>query len=755
MRSFLRRVRRVMKNDKFRMKLGSLAALALFLVAGCLLIPDDKPTGERVENRAPRVNITAGAATADSAGVDYKVHFQWRGSDDDGVVIRFQYAIDDTISESAWHDTTGFNALLKFEASHPNTYADDGTFTDWHTFYIRAVDNEYATSAIDKRFFNAKTIAPTATITFPKLPSGSTSSLVKTFVVEWKGEDLDSSQPDQTPRYFEYKMIRLKSAFITPEAIVDSLLTRQNTFLDTLQTGDRTAWIRVGGDVLQRTLRDLPETGGEIFVFGVRAIDEAGATEPVLEEGLNWFRFHVTATPSQPYVTVLERSLGRHKFPSDGPIWNVEVPTNTEIRFRWVGDADYYGGKPGNVNYGLDVPDPQDDRYRDPQGIGGWIGWGKWDKMVNPLIFDDTEDGQTHVLYIRMRDTSDLRSSEQLCTIVIRVVAFRFARTALLVDDARVLYGLNGTNQDQVHDAFIDRFIGRIRAYAPDGLDKRSMYRPRGNAPEAMPPTDNEALKLSEMAQYSALLWSFNFTTGDRSGIWMHEHEAATGGDRRLLSSYLAAGGKLFLFGGRSLSAILSPIGVPGGDYPKLPPQAGISDQDFSDTSFLYRFLHIRSQIVGLDQFRCSLTIELEHQSWRDGLIRCVSTNPAYPDLYIDPAKHDTEALADCGPNSPPTGGIRDFEGVLFDRAYSPFFPEAGLDTLYTSVGYNWGGFPPTTWDGSVIAQRYESTAADTLRGQQQGRVVLFLFQPYPFQEGPAADAGTSAINWLMTGQDY
>jgi hypothetical protein len=129
--------------------------------------------------------------------------------------------------------------------------------------------------------------------------------------------------------------------------------------------------------------------------------------------------------------------------------------------------------------------------------------------------------------------------------------------------------------------------------------------------------------------------------------------------------------------------------------------------------------------------------------------------NPAYPDLYLDPAKHDTERLADCPAPRPPTGGIRDYEGVLFNRLYSPFFPEAGLDTLYTSEVYGWQGVPPSNWNGAVIAQRYQSTQADTLSGTMQGRVVLFMFQPYPFYEGPAIDAGTAAVTWLMKGRDY
>ena len=50
---------------------------------------------------------------------------------------------------------------------------------------------------------------------------------------------------------------------------------------------------------------------------------------------------------------------------------------------------------------------------------------------------------------------------------------------------------------------------------------------------------------------------------------------------------------------------------------------------------------------------------------------------------------------------------------------------------------------------------RYTSTAADTLEGRQQGRTILYLFQPYPFVEGPTISSGTASINWLMTGSDY
>lgn len=56
--------------------------------------------------------------------------------------------------------------------------------------------------------------------------------------------------------------------------------------------------------------------------------------------------------------------------------------------------------------------------------------------------------------------------------------------------------------------------------------------------------------------------------------------------------------------------------------------------------------------------------------------------------------------------------------------------------------------------DDAVIAHRYESTAADTAFGTQQERTVIFSFQPYWFEAESLKDAGTAAINWLVTGRN-
>jgi|GEM_PF-3991143 len=755
------------------MRLRWVPAVALLFLAGCLLIPSDQETGNHVGNKRPKVDITAGAATSDSAGIDYKVNFQWRGADDDGVVVRFQYAIDDTTSEAAWRDTTSYSALLKMTASHmrhapiPNL-AD--TLNDWHVFYIRSVDNEYATSKVEKKYFNARTVAPTSRITFPIVPSNT--AFGKTLVVDWTGQDLDSSAPDKMPQFYEYKLIRV-GAYLPASQIADSLLTNNNFFLDTLASGDKTRWIRVPGTVHQRVMRDMATTGAfDAYVFAVRAVDEARAIEPQLEEGINWVKFLVTTVENTPVVTVSERFLGSHQWP--GLPWGtidkpLEVPAGTELRFKWVGDAQSYGSRPGNSNYALDIPDPTDERYRDPNGIGGWIGWGMWEGVTQPIVFDPTEDSQIHILYVRMRDESDSPRSETLCTIIMRVVAFRFDKTALLIDDDRITgySGISNRNQDDIMDAFTARFTGRMQDYALDHMDgPRKLYTTSGQGiKEGIGPTQNTAIPFSVMTRYQALLWSFNFTStggGSQTGLWFHERDTRTD-PRHLLSSYVAAGGKLFLFGGRPLSALVNipSGGNAGGDYPKLPPQVAQNGNmvQFTDTNFVWKFLHVRNQIVGVDPLSCRFSPGFEHQQPRDGLVQCVTANSAYPDLYLDRNKWDPDRPSTTCPDKV-AGGISDWEGILEgppndpDGGYTAHAPDAGLDTLYTGICSSWAGGPPTIWNGAIVAQRYSPTKADTLRGTVQGRVVMFLFQPYAFLEGPAIDAGSAAINWLMTGRD-
>lgn len=719
--------------------------------ASCLLFPDDTEKGVRVANIRPQVRITGGAATSDSAGVDYKVLFQWHGTDDDGVVSLFQYAVDDTVSEGAWRDTTGFSGLFRLRAAtqHPDT-----SFGDWHTFHIRAIDNEFSVSRPDKRYFNARTIAPESEIMFPDLSHSTAPELFRSALIRWDGEDLDSSRPDGKPIAYELKLVRIEGS-IQPEAqIIDSLRVGDNFLLDTLTVGSKKDWLRVPSTTQQLQLRDLPV--GQSLAFGIRAVDEAGAIEPAFEKNRNYIAFAVRATIPKPFVTVSEATLGLHRFPLDGEIWEVSVPSDREIRFKWEGDAASYGSLPGNSNYALDIPDVEDETLRDPRGIGGWIGWGNWEGNLYPYTFPRADGEADHTFFLKMRDISDARETEQLCQVRIHVVVFTQQKFALVVDDSR-LSG-RGAPDDASHDLFIRNELVR-RLYQLGRVDEVSVF----GAQETRNQRAIE-IRLETFAQYQNIIWHSDLLgTTTLTGLNLHERR------KKRLSAFLGAGGNLWILGGRICGMQLGAAGDGGGAgpgnyvYPVAPPNRdpnATPTAGFEFDSFLWKFMHYRTWIWSTP---FDATPE---QQQATGLVAARSLHPAYPDLRIDPARWDPFALINCSEDDSShcryRGGLVQWEG-LRRTAPAPVPSDAGCDSVYAAKTFNylydWRARQPfaisSNADNAIIGQRYESTSIDTLEGRQQGRTLVWDFQPYYFDHTAVKDAGTAAVNWLITGRDY
>ncbi len=699
--------------------------LAVLMQANCLLIPEDVDVTDRVSNQRPVVRITAGATRPDTTGIDYKVRFHWHGYDSDGVVTHFQWAVNDTVSEGAWQDTTAFTARFNFSATTPDP-EKPGEATDWHTFYVRAIDNDFAVSRPDKRFFNARTIAPTSEISFPTTQT-LTPMFQRTVVVRWEGEDLDSSQPDRKPIAYDIKLVRIPRT-TDPEAVIrDSVYNADNVLMDTLRVGSKKQWVRFPESTREYTLTELPPSGMS-YAFAVRAVDEAGAIEPLLERGRNLLAFSVTAEVSAPFVTVREPSMGVHSFPTDGDVWDVDVPANRPIYLRWTGSAAHYGSMAGSSNYGLNIPDPEDESLRDPLGLGGWVGWGNWDGNRMPLLFGNEDGGTVQTFYLYMRDISDAAASTRRCTIRMRVIAFTFERFALAVDDARFSVGV----PDNLHDAFLEETTyKRLRDFGD--VDEFSVYSGVTERGDPQPVT------LFHISQYRHVVWNHETYSANSS---LRQTESV----RRTLSAYLAAGGRLFVFGGQQSSAFLGNY-----QYPKLPPA---EDDAIGLDRFFYKFLYFRNHVVSRNMNGACI-------AEAGGLYVARSRNPSYPDLHIDLNKRDPWEVLDMGYGAY-RGGIPKWEGNKARIGGQPATPDLrleGLDTLYVA----------DTWDrnyselcgevqspsrGAVCAQRYESTRADSLAGTQHGRVVTFNFVTWDLQPDRLLDANSAAINWLVTGRD-
>jgi hypothetical protein len=695
------------------------AALALGQTQ-CLLIPQDKEHGERVPNHRPHVKITGGVYGSDSSGVGYLVDFKWHGWDDDGVVIAFEWAVDDTTLEGAWRRTSTFSDVVAVRATTWDP--GDGMFHDWHRFFIRSVDNEFSRSAIDARFFNARTIAPETRITFPLIYGGHLRR-PRTFFVRWEGEDLDSSLQERTPAQYEYKLVEVEFG----DDPIPALLEGTNVFLDTLDVGDKKAWVRVSGEVTTLRLTELPVPN--LYVFGVRAIDEAGALEPSLDEGENYFVFEVTEQGCEPIVTIAEGRLGEFTFPLEGPIWTVEVPAEVPIRFRWIGDTSDCGSIPGNVNYGFDLPDPGDDDARAQDGIGGWIGWGLWERMQSTISFPARDHEKIHNFYLKMRDDSNDRRSETFCWVQCRVVAFPMNNAFLVVDDASPPRALGGT--DGEHDAYRDRVLTCAWEFLDEG-EHVEFFDIYGVGDRSINPAK---MRLSLVAQYKVIIWNSVFHGHARSGLARNEY------DQKLLTNYVGAGGRLFLYGSQPVCGFADDWYATRTGDGLCPDASGVDNVGWDESSFIWKFLHIRNCIR-------SSTSGIRG-SQVDGWVGAQAVHPLYPDLHINTAIWDPSEANNHGEIR---GGVNQFQVYLASRQIVSR-PDPGMDTIYVAETYNYGGGSSRLF-GKPIALRYESTPEDTALGIHHGRVFLQMFPYYFVPEGPAREAACKTITWMMTGRD-
>lgn len=706
---------------------AAVCALLLLALAAC---SEDGSTKPR-RNQRPEVRITAGAA--DSSAASYRVTFEWRGTDADGVVTRYQYAIDDTAA-AAWHDTTSTSAQKRFRADQPNA-GDPDTFTRWHSFYVRAVDDQGALSAADSRVFNATNIAPSSRITSPSISLTTWVHACASLEVRWVGEDLDGSRIDHQPAFYEYKQVAFALPPDREDTVVDSLRDAPNL----LQSGGSTAWLRVPTSSRALNIRGIER--GRYYAFAVRAVDEGGATEPHLSLGRNIALFDGNFDTHAPLITVREPGFGR----SVGESWELMVPTGRPLRFSFEFPCDACGDARPLYAYGLDLPDSSDSTNVDPSGIGGWTPWSSTDHNVEPILFSAEDGSGDHSFWVKARCASDPRF-QRMVRVDLKVVAFTFEKFALIVDDAR----MGNSPNDALHDAFLRQTLLQ-RAVELGDVDEFILF--GGSADENRAPVPN-SLPLETLARYQHVFWSEQLGQNTQT-TGLNSVERSSG----QLSDYLLAGGRLFIFGGNVVGTLsggrMGSLGYP--KYAGEDPGGHPSEEGLERDSFLWRYLHVRGPVVSVPN-RDNPSSEDRASS---GIVAARSLDASYPDLVIDPTKWNPDELIDC--DEGPTfcrfrGGVASWEGIKEITGSIP--TEGGLDSLYAARAYDRIWVPdaesgrdwPSPADSAIVAQRYRSTRADTLGGTQQGRVVWLGIQPWYFEPTTLQQAGRAAIDWLVTG---
>jgi len=695
---------------------GAWLVPVVLLLAGCF--------GDRT-NQPPTAHLISAPPTGSETS--FQIELIWSGSDPDGRVDRFEYAIDPpavfteeeiaqggpgVVSEVVpgtgdsptitrvtkavdggtvsfdWVHTIKNGDTFTFSATEPDSVGDDtlraptGRFTGMHAFYLRAVDSDGATSMPDRAAFTATTLAPVSRITQPALTGedliyGAGIGLTAL----WTAEDPDGTAP---PSRFLYRLIHVP--------IGDLSTADKSVFFQGLDSD----WTLTTDRKFQSLGMDAP--GG--YLFAVRAVDQAGAVEPFVDWGRNAVRIAASTASlyASPLLTVTETYLGSTTFPLDFVKFSDQTETEgtilagTPLHFSWQGSAERYSGEIWGYSWGVDIVDPQDD--------SAWSPWGL--NVTHPpgdLVFG--EPGY-HRFSVKVQDTF---GHITMGTVVIHVVTLVGDRHVLFVDDS-----FDDTYpRDSEHDAFWDRMFagypgletGDVTEFASHGDNDRQAIHPK-------------ELKLTDLVRFRMLLWENNGSGFDGdSGLFRVVSNQA-------LVSYLGAGGKLWLGGRMTIGATIPDITLLRGDltYPK----------SLHPGQFAWDMLRIHSDTVLNDK----------GANTRNNLYTVRpfpgQDPPIYDPMDVDPAKQ--------------SAGLRGFGITFADAVVDPMLE--GIPGLLEPL-YIYGATGPEIQDRTspfqdqLVALRWH----DPDPAQTQRRIQWFGFPLYFFQDAQAQETFNRSMDWF------
>ena len=554
------------------MKSRTLSAAAVLAVAlsaqGC-----GKQSGAffRAFNQRPTVNLTAAPiGTADTAWYSYEIH--WSGSDPDGRIERFEYAIDPPTApaaDTAWIATTNTREQFYFRATEPYWDPVHGWRANgFHVFAIRAVDDRGAFSPVVSRAFFSYTIAPTVRITLPAPSPLLSRQLPQGARIEWKGADEDGVGSKQPVRY-KYRLFRSDdSEFNFTVALV---------FPDSLRrfyaARSFAGWDSVSGDTTSVSFGLLELNVPHLFV--VIAIDEAGAYSPEFSLETNMLRFTpVLAAGLGPRFTVYNDYF-RFEYPSGGtsedPLsWiNLELPAGMRFTFHW---------------FATPIEGTSIAGYRWKLDDGEWSVPGD----TTNVTLGPFAGGEEHFLYLWAEDSWGLGS---LAIIHFRIVALTLEHELLVVDDTRLApdrLGASGVplayaNTYWPAAAELDTFL-----FARGGFPWRGPQGISGDLPLSKPGVfegyaydtlgtrrgfeiASAGVPLGLLGRYRHVLWLTDLTGALTTGgpdspvdplstlRWM-----SAPGRTNTLAAYLFSGGEVWLAGGTGLTCATLPYNATG-----------------------------------------------------------------------------------------------------------------------------------------------------------------------------------------------
>ena len=559
------------------------ALVSLALVAATLAVSGCAQTPTLVPNQSPTITLTSGPVDTVSAPQTWIVDIAWTANDPDGSIDRFDYAIDPPThrqafanrAETTWIATRETQVTVRFRAATPDTIGPGATASDFHTFVLRAVDNDGGFSPLIIRAFYAYTVAPDLQVTNPAPSQFFRANLEAPFRLSWTGDDPDGAG-SRRPVGYRVRILMISSSGEGLTYLLDPDSLRR----EAIQT-NWAGWIPVPGESTSVVVDDSRLVPGAEAMAAVVALDEAGATTPYMRLDRNLVQFVVLAgTPPRLHVwsPAIDYTSTDGRFDA-----NIEILTSQPHTLHWEAFASP-GHRVWSTRWMLDGnindPSPRSDEATD------WTHWSAPQGASGSATFGPLTEGE-HRLYLEVQDDLD-----RLSLYMMKVTAVRaeFTRDLLVVDDTRLEPDkFLGDPQRQTPDLYakawpssteLDTFL-----FARGGFPWRGTKNPPSGV-TSMPgllagfafdtlgtrrglESPDRAVPLSQLANYRHVLWIV-----DASGAlnpWPSQSALLPPTSLRAMCSpgrvnplvaYIHGGGRVWLAGGGAALASLMAFNV-------------------------------------------------------------------------------------------------------------------------------------------------------------------------------------------------
>jgi hypothetical protein len=590
------------------------------------------PGGDIKENQPPTVWLSG--APPSGTVESYTIRMFWGGWDPDGEIRHYEYCITnnegaafdpaDTVGPDKWHKVRSNDSTFSFTADElvdTNTTVLASDFVRSHTFFIRAVDMEGLPSRKPEyRSFTAHTLSPEVEIEIPQRNRFNPAQVPPITTFRWSGTDYISD-------------LRLSQDPDSVSYLLEPLGNHDNDFNKTID------WIR-GLPVNSPAWGDwhwygAPEDSGKswttppkglgLYMFAIRAKDEAGAITPVFDEDYNMRRINVSNKKTGPELTVQNIYTGAiNTNVCNHPLSILDIFAGIPLKFNWEADATDYGGTVVGYRYGWDITNLDDPEQWEvpftPFPPHASTELPKASSKARPFYFG------THVFTIEVRDNSGFCSRIE---VKVNIVQFKMTKGLLIVDDYLEPEGggwsgssLGREPTDQEHDDFWVSMASNINGFDP----RADVEDVTGGLSEGVP--------LQKLADYKSIVWSVRGGATSDGSQMLHQLVKYRPKDGRQPSGkqqpngvalFMAAGGHMMICGHQPLSMVMDRTYTRGARYPIIwkyeidltvhsqtrPPTADMVENPPGDQTLAYLDMCVETMDLSVQEFRLRRGVDL------------------------------------------------------------------------------------------------------------------------------------------------